>query len=187
MQLEFRAMGCHMLARLDADAGHASRLAEVPRWFEAWEQALSRFRPDSELNQLNRCAGQWVRVSPILWEVIQYAIKAARWSDGLISPTVLNALEAIGYDRSFEAVALNDEARSITPQPDGQWAAIERRSTTRSLRLPPGARIDLGGADRLEEKLKKLQELLSEQPALLQNIQELNLTEPSRPVSRPKK
>lgn len=157
-QIEFRAMGCQMLARLDAGEGRTACLTQVPIWFEAWEQILSRFRPDSELNQLNNHAGQWVRVSPILWEVIHYALKAARWSEGLVSPTLLNAMEAIGYDRSFEMLSANDD-RSMIPQPDGQWASIERRSTTRSLQLPPGVRIDLGGvakgwaADRAARQL----------------------------------
>ena len=44
-QLEFRAMGSQMLAAVEADTPEAAALlVEVPRWFEDWEQALSRFR-----------------------------------------------------------------------------------------------------------------------------------------------
>ena len=156
-RIEFRAMGCQMSAVLDA-AEPPACLNQVPGWFETWEQALSRFRADSELNHLNDHTGHWIRVSPILWEVIQYALKAAQWSDGLVSPTLLNAMEAIGYDRSFEAIQAVDD-RSITPQPDGQWGAIQRRSTTRSIQLPPNVRLDLGGvakgwaADRAARQL----------------------------------
>ncbi len=156
-QIEFRAMGCQMSAVLDV-AEPPARLNQVPGWFENWEQILSRFRADSELNQLNNHTGHWTRVSPILWEVIQYALKAAQWSDGLVSPTLLNAMEAIGYDRSFEALQLVDD-RSIAPQPDGQWGAIQRRSATRSIQLPLNVRLDLGGvakgwaADRAARQL----------------------------------
>jgi len=49
-----------MAALLDHEGPKASKLLEkVPGWFEEWEQALSRFRPDSDLNRLNRSAGKW--------------------------------------------------------------------------------------------------------------------------------
>jgi thiamine biosynthesis lipoprotein len=169
-QIEFRAMGCQMLAVLDAAEPPMARrqacLDEVPGWFEAWEQALSRFRANSELNYLNGCTGRWARVSPILWEVIQYALKAAQWSDGLVSPTLLNAMEAIGYDRSFEMIKAIDE-RSITSQPDGLWGAIKRRSATRSIQLPHNARLDLGGVAKGWAADRAARQLSAHGPALI--------------------
>ncbi|HZY43415.1 MAG TPA: FAD:protein FMN transferase [Anaerolineae bacterium] len=147
-RLEFHAMGCQMLAIVDSDSRLAAKqLAQVPQWFEEWEQHLSRFRESSELNELNRQSGRSIPVSPILWEVTQLAIKAAEWSDGLVSPTILNALEAAGYDRSFEAISPIGTlpTRSADPTPAGQWRAIERRASTRSIQLPSNVRIDLGG------------------------------------------
>src|SRR5512139_3473130 len=153
---EFRAMGCHMAAVLDTDRAAAS-LKVVPAWFEAWEQIFSRFRADSELSQLNQRAGQWTRVSASLWEVVHLALVAARWTDGLYSPTILNALEAAGYDRTFDEITATPEP--ITPQPDGQWRSIQRQSLKRSICLPPNVRLDLSGivkgwvADRAAKKL----------------------------------
>jgi thiamine biosynthesis lipoprotein len=155
-RLDFRAMGCQMRALLDSDRRAAS-LDTVPTWFEGWEQALSRFRADSELSQLNQRTGQWVRVSATLWDVIHLSLVAARWTDGLFSPTMLNALEAAGYDRTFAEIAVDD--RLVVPQPDGQWRAIQRQSLKRSICLPRDARLDLGGvakgwaADRAAKKL----------------------------------
>jgi thiamine biosynthesis lipoprotein len=155
-RLEFRAMGCRMTAVLDADR-HAALLSTVPMWFEDWEQIFSRFRADSELSQLNRRAGQWTRISTTMWEVTHLALVAARWTDGLYSPTILGALEAAGYDRNFEAITAS--AEPITPQPDGQWQAIQRQSLKRSICLPPNVHLDLGGivkgwaADRAVKKL----------------------------------
>jgi FAD:protein FMN transferase len=155
-RLDFRAMGCHMLAALDADKRPAPFEA-VPAWFEAWEQTFSRFRADSELSQLNRRAGQWVRVSTGLWEVTHLALVAARWTDGLFSPTILNALEGAGYDRTFDEIAA--AAQPVVAQPDGQWRSIQRQSLKRSIYLPPRARLDLSGivkgwaADRAAKKL----------------------------------
>jgi FAD:protein FMN transferase len=155
-RLEFRAMGCHMTAVLDADQRPAS-LGAVPAWFEAWEQTFSRFRADSELSQLNQRAGQWVRISTSLWEVMHLALVAARWTDGLFSPTILNALEAAGYDRTFDDITA--AAQPVVAQPDGQWRSIQRQSLKRSIYLPPQARLDLSGivkgwaADRAAKKL----------------------------------
>ncbi len=149
-------MGCQMTAVLDADR-RTNALDTVPVWFKAWEQTLSRFRADSELSQLNHHTGQWVRVSPVLWEVIQLALKAAQQTDGLITPTILNALEAAGYDRTFEQIRTDDHP--FIPQPDGQWRSIRRQSSARSIYLPLNARLDLGGvakgwaAERAARKL----------------------------------
>ena len=134
-------MGCQMSAVLDAESSAA--LSSVPIWFDAWEQTLSRFRDDSELSQLNRHAGQWMRVSLTLWHVLHLGIRAARWTDGLVTPTVLNAVKAAGYDRTFAIITADDGP--ITPQPDGQWSSIKRRASMRAVYLPPGAHVDLGG------------------------------------------
>ena len=67
-KIEFDAMGTHMSALLDNDQPQAADLlTQVPEWFETWEQSLSRFRPDSEMNRLNNSAGSgtWLEVSPI--------------------------------------------------------------------------------------------------------------------------
>lgn len=45
-----------------------------------------------------------------------------------------------------------------------------------------GARIRLGSAERLLEKLRTLEGLLEDEPDLLRNVIELNLTEPTRPA-----
>jgi thiamine biosynthesis lipoprotein ApbE len=96
--VEFKAMGSHMQAWLSAPSSHEAHiLTEVPRWFETWEAALSRFRPTSELSILNAHAGEWMSVSSILFEIIEDAKDAASRSDGIFNPLILNALEAAGY------------------------------------------------------------------------------------------
>jgi thiamine biosynthesis lipoprotein len=168
LQLDFHAMGCQMSAVLDAGEQLAPHLRQVPAWFEVWEQALSRFRSESELSQLNRRAGQWTSVSPTLWEVIQLALKAARWSDGLVSPTLLNAMEAIGYDRSFDALqADQSDQLPITPRPDGQWRSIKRQASTRLIQLPSDVRLDLGGVAKGWAADRAARRLSSAGPALV--------------------
>ena len=143
-RLEFRAMGCHMLALLDTPYS-LEQMNKVPVWFEAWEQALSRFRPESELNQLNRNAGRPMQTSPILWEVIQASLQAARESDGTVTPTLLAALESAGYDRTFESILSGESPQRPGWTLVGDWRTIECEESTRSVCLPPEMRLDLGG------------------------------------------
>lgn len=168
-RLAFRAMGCHMLAVLDVASEQAARtLAQVPAWFEEWEQTLSRFRQGSELSQLNRNAGRWMPVSAVLWEVIQSALHAARQSQGLVVPTLLNTLEAAGYDRSFEALSQSlSLARQSPPPPVEDWRAIRCDSRTRSIYLPVGMRLDLGGIAKGWAADQAVQRLSAYGPALV--------------------
>src|SRR5512138_2964992 len=144
-QHEFRAMGCQMLAALDVEAPAAAGwLAEVPEWFAEWERRLSRFRDDSELTWLNRQTGGPVQVSDIMWDVVKTALQAAQRSHGLVTPTVLAELELAGYDRSFDLLGAHVPAGS-PPTPSGDWNAVVLRLGDRSICLPPGVRLDLGG------------------------------------------
>jgi thiamine biosynthesis lipoprotein len=149
LRLEFRAMGSKMLALLQSDAPFAGEaLARVPEWFESWEQQLSRFRADSELSLLNSSAGRAFQVSPELWEVLMLALAAANDTGGLVTPAVLNAVEAAGYDRTFEAM---DTSRPEPLSPEGaprpapDWREIAIDVARRTVLLPPGTRLDFGG------------------------------------------
>ena len=146
-RLEFRAMGCQMLAVLDSDESQArASLVQVPMWFAEWEASLSRFRDDSELSALNRANGNPVQVSETMWQVLKVAMRAARKSDGLVTPTLLDAVRAAGYDRSFDSLAASTvSASTVAARPVGDWRAIERIAKTRTVRLPRGMRLDFGG------------------------------------------
>jgi thiamine biosynthesis lipoprotein len=155
LKTEFRAMGCAMAVLLDCETPQAVRaIRQVPDWFEEWEQAFSRFRPDSELNDLNAASGIPFAASPDLWDVVQAALRAARWTDGLVVPTVRNSLERAGYDRSFDLLHTNRSGRqaptaSIDPSGrlDGlsEWRNIRLNENQFTITLPPGVRLDLGG------------------------------------------
>lgn len=144
-RIEFHAMGCQMLALLDSTSSTASeRLARVPEWFGVWEERLSRFREDSELSRLDAKPDGPIHVSPVLWDVLQTAILAAQESGGLVVPTMLEALEAAGYDRTFDALPLSGVLQRPASQAGG-WREIEMDPASRSVRLPGGIRLDLGG------------------------------------------
>lgn len=146
-KLEFSAMGTQVLVAIDSDEPHIGKeLEEVRGWFEEWEQALSRFRPDSELSLLNQSSGTPFQASPLLWEMLQLAFEGAQQSGGLVSPALLPALEQAGYQRSFQLMAA--EPAGFSPVP--AWFAtdldaIQLEPATRTVVLPPGMRLDFGG------------------------------------------
>ena len=175
-EIIFRAMGSEIFCAVDSERTSVrERLERAPAMFEAWEKTLSRFRADSELSQLNERSGESVRVSETLWRVLQSAQRAETWSDGLVTPLILNALEAAGYardfaemqtqqeTRDFDAAAFGDYARrahslmrSVSPVSvrerflrEGDvvntMARWELNPTTYSVCVERGARLDLGG------------------------------------------
>jgi FAD:protein FMN transferase len=156
----FRAMGCQMLAIVEQDSESTPGiLSQVPKWFEGWEQLLSRFRHDSELSRLNRTVDQPVPVSQTLWDVFQASLAANRTTDGLVTPTVLDAVVMAGYDRPFDELPAN---RGYTDM----WTEIQPLSlviydeASRSICLPPNIHLDFGGiakgwaAHQAAERLK---------------------------------
>lgn len=145
-QFEFRAMNCQMLAVLDSDEPRAiEALTDVPAWFAEWENVFSRFRADSELNHLNASDGRAFHASEPLWQVIQESLNAARASDGLVTPAMLDALENAGYDRSFELMDTHPGLDSSHSVRVADWRTIECDADTRTIHLPRGTRLDLGG------------------------------------------
>jgi thiamine biosynthesis lipoprotein len=144
----FHAMGSKISVVADGDnADVRAMLWEVRGWFLAWEVCLSRFRPESELSQLNRRAGQPVAVSETLWNVLNAALEAARQTDGLITPTILPDLEAAGYDKDFKELDTDERGKEQTSQvlKTCEVSDIQLNPATRTVHLPEGMRLDLGG------------------------------------------
>lgn len=158
----FRAMGCQMLAMLDDERAASGRvLACVPHWFATWEQHLSRFRSDSELSVLNR-DGYLRSASPVLWTVLQLALAQARRTEGLVTPTLLDALEVAGYDRSFEALLPQMPAMPVKAPGTRQgraWESVRFNPVTRGIQLSDDVRLDLGGSAKgwaVDEAVRRL-------------------------------
>jgi thiamine biosynthesis lipoprotein len=123
----------------------APRPAAAQAFVEAAETRLSRFRPDSELSRLNAHSGQAVVVSKLLWQALAGALDGARRTGGLYDPTIIDALEAAGYDRSFASII---DDRALAPPaipPTASWRDIQLDPRARSVTLPAGLRLDLGG------------------------------------------
>jgi len=108
---------------------------------DAIELAASRFRPDSEISALAAADGVRTPVSPVLADLIEAALGAARMTDGDVDPTVGSAMIALGYDRDIDAISATAPLlASVTIPVD--WTHIEFDG--RSVRIPAGTLLDLG-------------------------------------------
>ena len=142
----FRAMGTTCSAAVTATPRDARRarlaLAAARAEVAACEAALSRFDPASDLSRLNDAGGEWTAVDSRLVDALRLALRAREDTGGRFDPTVLPALVAAGYDRSFEQLEERPAARAAG------WragAAVELDDEAGLVRLEPGAAVDLGG------------------------------------------
>ncbi|MFZ2057730.1 MAG: FAD:protein FMN transferase [Acidimicrobiales bacterium] len=116
------------------------------------DKEASRFRDDSEISRLNAQGGGLYFISEGLAEVMGVALAAARFTDGLVDPTVGGTLVELGYDRDFAAMAKDVPSDVPAPGPAPGYHSVSLEG--RLLGLPPGVLLDIGatakglGADR---------------------------------------
>lgn len=116
------------------------------------ELAASRFRRDSEVMTLVRESDGSAELSPLLAELMEAALTAARESDGAVDPTLGSALVALGYDRDIDQLRRDPATVEDTPTA-GKVTVLRRRSgwraltlTGRRLQMPPDTQLDLGAS-----------------------------------------
>jgi thiamine biosynthesis lipoprotein len=134
-------------------ARHGLVVGAVDRVLTELNLQASRFRSDSEISAMPAAGGRFT-VSAGLAEAISIALAAARWTGGLVDPTVGGPLCALGYDRDFVLIGNEPSGSEDGPAPAGVpgWRAV--RLTGRQLDLAAGVQLDLGatgkglGADR---------------------------------------
>jgi thiamine biosynthesis lipoprotein len=123
----------------------------------AFARRLSRFAPDSELSALNRDRRSGVAASQLLRAAVSAGVWAAHRSDGLVDPTLVQALERSGYRSSLddvpaaplqEALPLAPPRRPARPHPDALWKAITVDDERGVIQRPPGVMIDTGGTGK---------------------------------------
>jgi FAD:protein FMN transferase len=146
VQNAFRAMGttCAVAATAELRDGTNARraLAAARAEVDACERVLSRFNPSSDLSRLNGAGGDWVPVDERLVAALSAALHARGETEGRFDPTILPALVAAGYDRTF------DELREREPSKAVGWRAGARVDVDlrgARARVEPGAAVDLGG------------------------------------------
>lgn len=167
-QVEFNAMGCHMLGIVDAEDEAVPALGGLPAQLEAWEQSLSRFRSDSELCQLNCQPGSPFLVSQVLWDVFLAARQAEAETHGLVNPLISDALVQAGYDRSFDRLepVTSLSGPLVLAPPVPRLADVIADESACTLQLPPGARLDFGGVAKGWAAHQAVRQLAPYGPAL---------------------
>ena len=150
----FRAMNTDFLvAGLSAPSSAAVR--KQVEWAEA---AFSRFKPDSEISRINQSGGDWVSVSTLTYDLLADALAAFAATDGLFNPFLGRAMQAAGYDRSFEllkpeSLQTREGSQQIAdasffhhaPAPVFSVMPLEMDAAGQRIRLLPEVTIDLGG------------------------------------------
>lgn len=171
---EWRAVGTTCAAVVTA---HPQDESEV-RWalgaaqeeVAACERELSRFDPASDLSRLNAAGGRWTPIGRRLLEALGLALRAREDTGGRFDPTVLRALAAAGYDRSFELLE-EREARLADDWRAG--TAIELDMRNGQARLEPGSSVDLGGIGKGYAAGRALDAMLAVSPTLAGGLVDL--------------
>ncbi len=132
----------------------------------AVDLACSRFRDDSDLARVNRGAGDWVPVSPLLVDALDAALGAADATDGLVDPSLGRQLVALGYDADLEIVRGRAAAApgtaapgtaapgtaptdlALGPAPRAGWRQIEIDRGQCAVRIPFDVGLDLGATGK---------------------------------------
>jgi thiamine biosynthesis lipoprotein len=140
-----------LTVRVEDSAANAERALDASAtWLGVIERTCSRFLPESELCALNASAGHPFSASADLYAVVAQAIGMAARANGLFDPTILPALQAAGYTRSFDEIGqreIGDTTRgaSLEHWRSRRWREIQLDAATRTISLPVGVALDLGG------------------------------------------
>jgi len=134
----------------------ASAVASAKRSLLEWHGRFTRFDPGSELSQLNADPRAQVPVSPLLRRIVDVAVQAACETGGLVDPTLVDEIEAAGYDGDLSeltmvatplarALALAPPRAPAGPDPSARYLELQADRRTSSVTRPPGVKLDAGG------------------------------------------
>jgi thiamine biosynthesis lipoprotein len=105
---------------------------------------MSNWREDSDVGRLNcASAGSWVTVSGACFDVVETALKLARLTGGAFDPCAGPLINLWGFGPAGrrEHAPSADDVDAIRRQCG--WSRIELDRSTRSIRQPGGAALDL--------------------------------------------
>jgi thiamine biosynthesis lipoprotein len=140
----FRSMGTEVeLLAPRAQRAFRAATAVVRSTFEREDRRFSRFRADSELSRVNGGDGRPTAVSGPFAEAVRAALEGARETAGRFDPTLLDAVMAAGYDRTYDDLLAGARIAARPGRPGSRWCEIELSG--RTVRLPAGVHLDLGG------------------------------------------
>ncbi|HEX3620786.1 MAG TPA: FAD:protein FMN transferase [Acidimicrobiales bacterium] len=139
----FAAMGCRVHVVVVGGPDGSVELAA--RRVTLLENLWSRFLPGSDVSRCNAAAGRATVVSPLTIALVRRAVGAWRTTGGRYDPTVLSALENLGYVDSFEHVPSSTPFPAAPARPAPGCAGIVVDGETSTVTVPAGVRFDAGG------------------------------------------
>ncbi|BCX13640.1 MAG: FAD:protein FMN transferase [Candidatus Dojkabacteria bacterium] len=134
--------------------------------FDRVVKKFTRFNEDSELTNLNRQAGDWVKVSREFFDLIKFMLEMFKQTSGFFDPTIIDFLETYGYDPNYNFSKLENpnlpkEILNIAKKrPSFNEISLDEKNL--KVKLKPKQRIDLGAIgkgwamDLASQKIKKV-------------------------------
>ncbi len=148
----FRALGTDVRLIATGPGARARRRARSRARSSTTTRGCRASSRDSELSALNADPRRVVPASALLRSAVRAGLWAARRSGGLVDPCLLGALEAAGYERSFQAgeplPPPTGAPRPATADPAARWRAVRVDDEAGTIERPPGLRLDLGGSGK---------------------------------------
>jgi thiamine biosynthesis lipoprotein len=152
----------------DPPAG-GEREAHIREYLSGFENRFSRFIETSELRRLNANSGRTMHVSEEMVGLLLAAKKLFLETQGIFNPFILPDLERAGYKESFSEEknthsvieADGDIYSADDDRHDFNFGDVEIDKNAGTVRIPSGARMDLGGigkgfaVDHITEYLKR--------------------------------
>jgi len=146
----FPAMGT--TCEVTVVGGRPALLGRARDRVEQLEARWSRFRQDSEISRLNRRSGFPTALSADSYLLVDHAVAGWRLTGGRYDPTVLAAITAAGYDRSFELLSAGPEGGGESrvddralPGPAPGCGDVLLDPHLQAVTCPVGVGIDPGG------------------------------------------
>jgi len=158
--LHGETMGSEWTVRI---AGHATASTSVAALsggvqaqFDAVDQALSTWRPDSALSRFNENdSGEWMDIDPELAVVMAYGLSLGAESDGAYDLTVGPLVNLWGFGPDPRRSIAPDAAAIEAARARVGWRKVELDVAGHRARKAPGVRVDLSslgkgrGVDRV--------------------------------------
>lgn len=111
-------------------------------WFREIEERCTRFSPNSELMRLCAQPGVTVEASPILFEIVQFAVMVAEETGGAFDPTVGHRMEARGFNREYRSGEVVQTGIAVEAGVSYRDIRLDAKRSTITLRRP--MMLDLG-------------------------------------------
>jgi thiamine biosynthesis lipoprotein len=141
-----------LVSGADATRSASAAALQARQALELWHEQFSRFLPDSELSRLNADPRREVPVSPLLARLVAAIGAAGRLSEGLVDATLIEPLQAAGYEHDLgeplelaRALALAPTREPASANPARGWDELDVDLRSGIVTRPPGLQIDSGG------------------------------------------